>query len=80
MADSGIQPRTADRRRGEGHHLKGPKLEIFVAEIFTEIIPVWVGDLGTRPKNSKLGWFRPENRQFVLFSAVGYNAKDFLTL
>ncbi len=23
---------------------------------------------------------RPENRQFVLFSAVGYNAKDFLML
>jgi hypothetical protein len=22
----------------------------------------------------------PENRQFVLFIAVGYNAKDFLTL
>jgi hypothetical protein len=22
-----------------------------------------------------MGWFRPENRQFVLFSAVGYNAK-----
>ncbi len=32
--------------------------------------PVWVGDLGTRSKNPKLGWFRPENRQLVLYSAV----------
>ncbi len=30
--------------------------------------------LGTRPKNPKLGWFRPENRHFVLFSALGYTA------
>ncbi len=28
--------------------------------------PVWIGNLGTRPKNPKLGWFRPENRHFVL--------------
>jgi hypothetical protein len=60
--------------------LKGPKLEIFGARVFTQIRPVWVSDLGTRPKNPKLGWFRPENLQFVHFSAVGYNAKDFLTL
>jgi hypothetical protein len=33
--------------------LKGPKREIFVTEIFTEIRPVWVGDLETRPKNLK---------------------------
>ncbi len=33
--------------------LKGPKREIFVAGIFTEIRPVWVGDLETRPKNLK---------------------------
>jgi hypothetical protein len=38
------------------------------------------GDLGTRPKNPTMGWFMAENRQFVLFSAVGYNPKDFLTL
>jgi hypothetical protein len=62
------------------HFLKGPKLEIFGSGVFTQIRPVWVGDLGTRPKNPKLGWFRPENRQFVLFSAVGYYAKDFLML
>ncbi len=30
--------------------------------------------LGTRTKNPKLGWFRPENRHFVLFSALGYSA------
>jgi hypothetical protein len=33
--------------------LKGPKHEILVAGIFTEIRPVWVGDLETRPKNLK---------------------------
>jgi hypothetical protein len=33
--------------------LKGPKHEIFVYGVFTEIIPVRVGDLGTRPKNVK---------------------------
>ncbi len=33
--------------------LKGPKREMFVDWIFTEIRPVWVGDLETRPKNLK---------------------------
>jgi hypothetical protein len=33
--------------------LKGPKREMFVAGIFTEIRPVWVGDLESRPKNLK---------------------------
>ncbi len=33
--------------------LKGPKREIFVVVILTEIRPVWVGDLETRPKNLK---------------------------
>jgi|LakMenE01Jun11ns_1017448.scaffolds.fasta_scaffold9813272_1 hypothetical protein len=60
--------------------LKGPKLEIFGSGVVTQIRPVWVGDLGTMPKNPTMGWFMPENRQFVLFSTVGYNAKDFLTL
>ncbi len=32
--------------------------------------PVWVGDLGTRQKNSKFLWLRLENRWFVRFSAV----------
>jgi hypothetical protein len=32
-------------------HLKGPKHEIFVAGIFAQIRPIWIGDLGTRPKN-----------------------------
>ena len=58
----------------------GPKLEIFGSRVFTQIRPVWVGDLGARPKSPTMGWFMPENRQFVLFSAVGYKAKDFLTL
>jgi hypothetical protein len=31
--------------------LKGPKLEIFVAEFFTQSKPVWVDDLGTKKKN-----------------------------
>ncbi len=30
--------------------LKGPKREMSVTGIFTEIRPVWVGDLETRPK------------------------------
>ena len=33
--------------------LKGPKREMFVAGIFSEIRPVWVGDLETRSKNRK---------------------------
>ena len=33
-------------------NLKGPKLETFVSLVFTKIKPVWVGDLGTRSKNS----------------------------
>ena len=33
--------------------LKGPKREIFVAGIFAQIRPIWIGDLGTRPKNPK---------------------------
>ncbi len=37
----------------ETFFLKGPKREMFVAEIFTEIRPVWLGDLETRPKNLK---------------------------
>jgi hypothetical protein len=34
---------------------KVPKLEIFGSGVFTQIRPVWVGDLGTRPKNPKIG-------------------------
>ena len=33
--------------------LKGPKREIFVAGIFAHIRRIWIGDLGTRPKNPK---------------------------
>jgi hypothetical protein len=57
--------------------LKGPQLEIFGSRVFTQIRPGCVVDLGTRPKNPKLGWFRPENHQFILFRAVGYKDKDF---
>ncbi len=32
--------------------LKGPKHEIFESGFFTQIIPVLIGHLGTRPKNS----------------------------
>jgi hypothetical protein len=27
--------------------------QVFVADIFTHIRPVWAGDLGTRPRNPK---------------------------
>jgi hypothetical protein len=43
--------------------MKGAQLEIFGSRDLTQIRPLWAGDLGTRPKNAKLGWFRPENRQ-----------------
>jgi hypothetical protein len=33
--------------------LKGPKREIFGLRIFAQIRPIWIGYLGTRPKNPK---------------------------
>jgi hypothetical protein len=30
---------------------QGPKQKIFVAGIVTQIRPVWIGDVGNRPKN-----------------------------
>jgi hypothetical protein len=54
--------------------LKGPKREIFDFGVFAQIRPIWIGDLGTRPKNFKFLWFRHENRHFILISAVAYNA------
>jgi hypothetical protein len=39
--------------------LKGPKCEIFVAGIFAQIRPIWIGDLGTRPKNPKKLYLGP---------------------
>ena len=33
--------------------LKGPKCEIFDSGVFAQIGPIWIGDLGTRPKNNK---------------------------
>jgi hypothetical protein len=44
---------------------------MFVAGIFTEIRPVWVGDLETRPKNLKSLCLGP----YFCFSAVVYSAK-----
>ncbi len=38
-------------------YLKGPKLEIFDSGVFSQIRPVWVGDLGTRPKIHNWGFF-----------------------
>jgi hypothetical protein len=35
-------------------YLKVPKHEKFVARIFTQIGPVWIGELETRPKTSKM--------------------------
>jgi hypothetical protein len=32
-------------------YLKGPKREIFDSGVFAQIRPIWIGDLGTRPKN-----------------------------
>ncbi len=33
--------------------LKGPKREIFGLRILAQIRPIWIGYLGTRPKNPK---------------------------
>ncbi len=33
--------------------LKGLKREIFDSGVFAQIRPIWIGDLGTRPKNYK---------------------------
>jgi hypothetical protein len=37
----------------KGECLKGPKREIFGLGIFAQIRPIWIGDLGTGPKNPK---------------------------
>jgi hypothetical protein len=42
-----------DERMKNDEFLKGPKREIFGLRIFTQIRPIWIGDLGTRPKNPK---------------------------
>jgi hypothetical protein len=59
--------------------VKGPKLEIFGFGIFTQIRPVWIGDLGTNPKNSKSLLYWLENRHFVCFSTVADSAKKNFT-
>ncbi len=59
---------------------RGPGMRYSAPGFLRNQTAVWIGDLGTRTKNPRRGWFRPENRNFVLFSAVGYSAEDFLTL
>jgi hypothetical protein len=51
LADEGS--RVKPLRGRERGVLKGLKLEIFGFRVFSQIRPVWVGDLGTRQKNSK---------------------------
>jgi hypothetical protein len=56
---------------------------MFVAGIFTEIRPVWVGDLEIRPKNLKSLCLGPYITLFIFcdfcFSAVGYSAKKIIS-
>jgi hypothetical protein len=59
---------------------KCPKQEIFGSGVFAQIRPLWVGDLGARPTNSKGLWFWHEDRHIVFLSAVGDNAKHFSSL
>jgi hypothetical protein len=58
----------------DSNALKGPKLEIFDSGVFTQIRPVWVGDLGTTLKTLKSERFWLKNRRFVFLSAVGDSA------
>jgi hypothetical protein len=44
--------------------LKGPKREILVAGIFAQLRPIWIGYLGTRPKNQKKIMFGALNFTF----------------
>jgi hypothetical protein len=58
--------------------LKGPKREIFVAGIFAQIRPIWLGYLVTRPKNPKklrLGPLLPFISRDFCFNAIGDSAK-----
>jgi hypothetical protein len=67
-------------------NIRGAHLEIFVAEIFTQIRPVWAGDLETRAKNPKclclgpyitvLQYYHLFPRDFS-FSTIGDIAKKY---
>jgi hypothetical protein len=62
--------------------LKGLKREIFGFGIFAQIRPIWIGDLGTRPKNQKSyvwGLTLPFISRDFCFSAVGDSAKKNLS-
>ncbi len=43
--------RTPDPDPQHCNPLKGPKREIFDSGVFAQIRPIWIGDLGTGPKN-----------------------------
>ncbi len=45
--------------------LKGPKHKKFVTGIFTQIRPVWISELETRPKTSKYEWLGPSIFAFI---------------
>ncbi len=51
--------------------LKRPKLEIFVAGIFAQTRPIWIVDLGTRPKKSLKNTFGTFDLPLFCSSAVG---------
>ncbi len=48
--------------------LKGSKREKYVAGIFAQIRPIWIGDLGTRPKNPKKKFFFGKTSQSTIDS------------
>ncbi len=56
--------------------LKGPKHEIFEKGVFTQIRPVWVGDLGTRPKNYKNLWLGFYIKIFMMKANTQKNFND----
>ncbi len=61
-----------------GSVLKGPKREIFGLGIFAQIRPIWIGYLGTRPKNPKklrLGHYIALYFPRFCVNAVGDSAK-----
>jgi hypothetical protein len=65
--------------------MKGPKHEIFEHGVFTQIRSVWIGDLGSRPKNVKSisyvwGLILPFISRDFCFSVVGASPKNFFEL
>jgi hypothetical protein len=61
-----------------GKSLKGPKLEIFGSGVFTQIRPVWVGDLGTRvvdPDPYSIGSLDPDPDPYSEYGSGSRRAK-----